>query len=273
LSGLYSEQIQCPKFTYKWGAFGYKPPSLSNAVEFITNRCEIFSENFHLLGAIHFNPQMLSPRTYDMAKHLGAKILHEGELMTRRVVDVKIIARSVKNMLFTLRPNTLIVTPADRDDIILAVCMASLNGVPLAGLVLTGEGGGLRPEENVLKLCEKAFKTGLPLLLLESDSYTSAFKAASIDMQVPVDDIERIHNVMDYTAESLRIEESLLVKCAVPREPRLSPAAFMYMLVNASRETSRRIVLPEGHDPRIIKAAEICHDRKIARCVLLKEPN
>jgi phosphate acetyltransferase len=248
------------------------PPSLSNAIDFITNKCNIFSENFHLLGAIHFNPKMLSPRTHDMAKHLGAKILHEGELMTRRVVDVKIVARSVKNMLFSLRPNTLIITPADRDDIIIAVCMAALNGVPLAGLALTGGGGGLIPEENVLKICEKAFQTGLPLLLLESDSYTSAFKAASIDMQVPVDDLERIHNVMDYTAESLCIEESLVVKCAIPREPRLSPAAFMFMLANVSRETSRRIVLPEGHDPRIIKAAAICHERKIARCVLLGDP-
>ena len=36
-----------------------------------------------------------------------------------------------------LRPNVLIVTPGDRDDVLLAACIAALNGVPLAGILLT----------------------------------------------------------------------------------------------------------------------------------------
>jgi phosphate acetyltransferase len=247
------------------------PPTLSNPVDLIRRKCEIFDDNFCLLGAIPWDRAMLCPRTFDMARHLGAKVLHEGELKTRRVVDVKIIARSVKNMLFTLRPNTLIITPSDRDDIILAVCMAALNGVPLAGLALTG--GMVVPDENVLELCAKAFKTGLPLLLLETDSYISAATAASVDMQVAIDDLERIKGVMDFTAERLCISGCLLKRCKIMREPRLSPAAFMYMLANRARENSRRIVLPEGHDPRIIRAATICHERNIARCVLLGDPS
>jgi phosphate acetyltransferase len=245
------------------------PPTLPNPMDFIRSKCSIFNDHFFLLGAIPWDQRFVSPRTYDMAKHLGAKVVHEGELKTRRVVDVQVIARTVKNMLYTLRPNALIITPGDRDDIILAVSMAALNGVPLAGLVLTGE---IEPDSNIMKLCEQAFKTGLPLLLLDTDTYVTAATAASVDKRVAIDDIERINEVMDFTAERICVAGCLSKSIRLIREPRLSPAAFMHMLTNLARRTTRRIVLPEGDDPRIIRAAVICHERNIARCVLLGEP-
>src|SRR5690606_29284886 len=119
---------------------------------------------FMLVGAVPWSPAMVSPRTLDVAKHLGATVLNEGELATRRVVDVSLVARSVAHMTHRLRPDALLITPADRDDVILAVCMAALNGVPLAGLVLTGD---MVPHANVMKLCEKALATGLPVLRVD----------------------------------------------------------------------------------------------------------
>lgn len=237
----------------------------------ILKKCKVFlEEDFCLLGVIPWEKRVSSPRTYDMAQHLGAYILNEGEIKTRRVSSVKIVARSVKHMISpVLQPGTLIITPADRDDIILAVCMAALNGVPFAGLALTGD---YEPDKNVMNLCSRAFQTGLPLLLLSSDSFESAAHAASIDMQVAIDDIERIEAIMDFTAERLEISE-LLHRIKLVREPRLSPAAFMYMLANLARQTKRRIVLPEGTEPRIIRAAAICHERCIAQCVLIGEPS
>jgi len=246
------------------------PPVLANPGKFIRSKCHIFSSNFELIGVVPWDQRFISPRTYDMAKHLGAQVLREGELMTRRVVDVKIIARSVKNMVYALRPDTLIITPGDREDIILATCMAAMNNVPLAGLVLTS---GDAPDEAVLQLCEKAFSTGLPLLLVSTDSYVTAATAAKIDGRVAFEDIERIQAVMDFTAENLCVRDTLLTRTAIVREPRLSPPAFLHMLATMAREKRRRIVLPEADDPRIIKAAAICHERSIAQCVLLGDPS
>ena len=50
---------------------------------------------------------------------------------------------------------------------------------------------------------------------------------------------------------------------------RLSPAAFRYDLMEKARKADKRIVLPEGAEPRTVEAAVICHEKKIARCVLL----
>lgn len=53
--------------------------------------------------------------------------------------------------------------------------------------------------------------------------------------------------------------------------PITTPAFFKYRLMEKAREANQRIVLPEGDEPRTLKAALICHKRQLARCVLLGE--
>src|SRR5690606_15520813 len=111
-----------------------KRPAVTHDAASIRAGVAVFSPAFELLGAVPWDPMMVSPRTYDVAQHLGATVISAGELMTRRVVDVSLVARTVANMTHRLRAGALLVTPADRDDVILAVCMAAMNGSPLAGL-------------------------------------------------------------------------------------------------------------------------------------------
>src|SRR3984885_16171243 len=53
---------------------------------------------------------------------------------------------------------------------------------------------------------------------------------------------------------------------------RMPPPAFRHRLVQAARAANKRIVLPEGDEPRTIQAAAICHRKGVARCALLGEP-
>lgn len=50
---------------------------------------------------------------------------------------------------------------------------------------------------------------------------------------------------------------------------RISPAQFRYNMMSLARKANKRIVLPEGSEPRTVRAAVICHEKGIARCVLL----
>ena len=56
---------------------------------------------------------------------------------------------------------------------------------------------------------------------------------------------------------------------AAPQAVRLSPAQFRFNMMEAARKADKRIVLPEGAEPRTVEAAVICHEKGIARCVLL----
>jgi phosphate acetyltransferase len=89
--------------------------------------------------------------------------------------------------------------------------------------------------------------------------------------EVPADDLERVRLSMEYIAEKLDAEW-LLARSAAPVEVRMSPAAFCFRLAEAASKSNARIVLPEGAEPRTVKAAILCARRKIARCVLLADP-
>ena len=60
-----------------------------------------------------------------------------------------------------LRPGHLLVTPYDRDDILLAAAVSELGGQKPGGLILTG---GVAPRESMLEFCKPALRAGLPVL-------------------------------------------------------------------------------------------------------------
>jgi phosphate acetyltransferase len=244
-------------------------PSTNFTAEDIRKNCPLFQkhQSFRLLGVIHWDKRMMTPRTCDMQEHLDAIVLNEGDMYNRRVTHISVVAMTLHNMAHLLsRPGALLITPGDRDDVLVAACMATLNGTPLAGVVLTG---GIQPDPSILKLCNKALQAGLPLLLTEDDSYVTGARAATIDVEVPANDLERMGRVMDCIASKLKVPEDITKGAALTRDPRLSPPAFMHRLVTQARAVNQRIVLPEGNEPRIVKAAIVCQQRGIARCVLL----
>lgn len=240
------------------------------SLERIIASLPVFShDRFRCLGAIHWHPQLVAPRTSDVSQYLKAKILNEGQISERRVHNITVCARTMKNMLQTLKAGTLIVTPGDREDILLASCMAALNGVPLSGVLLTG---GIEPEPGVLTLCQAALKTGLPVMLVEGNTFKVAQQLNNMNTEVPPDDIERINNVMDAAAADIDAKW-LTERSQVKLEKRLSPPAFRYLLVERARKGKKRIVLPEGDEPRTVQAAALCHQKHIAHCVLLGKPD
>lgn len=246
-----------------------RPPAVLLDAASVRAGAPVFGKpGFELIAAVPFDEAMLSPRTLDVAKHLRAKVLLEGELATRRVVDVSLVARTVANMTHRLKPGALIVVPGDRDDVILAVCMAALSDVPLAGLVLTGD---ILPNTDVMRLCAKALNTGLPVLSVESDSYVTATRCASMSSEVPQDDVGRLDHVTSGIAAQIDVDR-LIERLGVREERRLSPPAFLYQLVERARAADKRIVLPEGTEPRTVRAAALCAQRGIARSVLLGDP-
>lgn len=224
--------------------------------------------DFRLLGCIPYQPELNAPRTRDIAELLGAQVLNAGDYEQRRMSRIIICARTVLNTLQLLKPGVLVVTPGDRDDILLAAALASLNGVPLAGVLLTSD---TRPDPRVMELCQGALQAGLPVLSVSSGSYDTATRLNQLNNEIPVDDRERAETITDFVASHLDAAW-LHQRCGTPRELRLSPAVFRYQLIQRAQQANKRIVLPEGSEPLTVQAAAICQARGIARCVLLAKP-
>jgi phosphate acetyltransferase len=224
-----------------------------------------------LVGCIPRNPALLHCRTLDIARHLKARIATRGEIASRRVTSVKMVARTVPNLRDTFTPGALLLTPADRDDIMMATSLAAIKGIPLAGLVLTGA-DTITPDASVRELCTPAAETGLPVLLAAGSSYKVVNAIDDLNLEIPTDDHERLEATLDFIARHLDPEWLMHEGIDQQLEVQLSPPAFRFRLAERARAANRRILLPEGDEPRTIAAAISCHQRRIARCVLIGHP-
>ena len=113
----------------------------------------------------------------------------------------------------------------------------------------------------------------MTLLLVPGDSFGVALQVREMNLEVPLDDAERITLLTQHVAASLEVETLEALSKASTDSRRLSPPAFRHLLVERARAADKRIVLPEGDEPRTLRAASICLERGIARCVLLGDPD
>jgi phosphate acetyltransferase len=216
-------------------------------------------------GVIKSDPKLSAPRTIDVANHLGAEVMVAGEIVTRRVLETVLAARSVSEVILRLKPGALVVSAGDRDDVMLATALAASNGVKLAGLLLTHH-SYISP--RIERFGALAFRSGLPILRTDGDSYETAAKISRVPLAVPRDDLGRMEAVIDTVADQVD-GDAICAGLELAVSSRMSPPAFRYRLIQKARTANKRIVLPEGEEPRTVKAAVICAEKGIARCVLL----
>ncbi|MDX2006913.1 MAG: phosphate acetyltransferase [Meiothermus sp.] len=247
----------------------YAPPADQSYTSKLRSRRKLLDSKLTQLGSIPVNPAIAAPRVADVARHLGATVVNAGEMESRRVQKTFIAARSVPNIVNLFTPGALVITSGDREDVVMAASLAHLSGVPLAGLLLTWN---YPPEEPIQRLCRVALTSSLPVLMVETDTYTTAGRLNLMDTQIPLDDLERVERVLDYVADKLELTP-LLSRIAEPHERRMTPPAFRYELIKKASAARKRIVLPEGDEPRTVRAAAICHEKGIAQCILLAKPD
>ncbi|HGJ5864925.1 MAG TPA: phosphate acetyltransferase [Arsenophonus nasoniae] len=223
-----------------------------------------------ILGCIPWNFDLIATRGIDIANHLNASIINEGALQTRRIKSVIFCARSVPNMVELFRPGSLLVTSSDRPNVIVSACLAAMNGVEIGALLLTG---GYPIAKPIHELCHRAFETGLPVLMVDTNTWQTSLSLQSFSLEVHADDHERIEKIQNYVALHINQQWIDSLTADSERPKRLSPPAFRYQLTELARKANKRIVLPEGNEPRTVKAAAICAERGIATCILLGEPD
>jgi len=220
-----------------------------------------------VLAVTSDEPSLNAPRLIDVASDLGFGILRPGDIKKARVGEIVIGARSPDKVVKALRPGTLVVTPGDRSDIIITTALARASGMPIAGLLLTCDEPMAPSIDEFL-----APRFGeLPVLTTELQTYDVAIRLNAMDRRVRHEDVERMEKLLEHVADHISLAP------LAPSTPRTSsglmtPPMFRHRMIQEARAANRRIVLPEGDEPRTIKAAVICTEKRIARCVLIGNP-
>jgi phosphate acetyltransferase len=230
-------------------------------------RAALAMRRLRLIAGVPARPELTWPRVRDLVRDLHPEVLHEGDL-SRRIRDVAVFAQGIPGGLRVLDTGRLVVVPGDRHEVIMAAYLAELSGIRLAALLLST---GTEPDPRITQITRATAAADLPVLLVEHDSYQTATRVRDLDPGLPVDDTERIERVTDHIADAL--DPSWLESLTSTSRPRrLSPAAFRYQLVERARAADALVVLPEGTEPRTMRAAVTCAERGIARCLLLGAP-
>ncbi|MEV0726833.1 phosphate acetyltransferase [Micromonospora purpureochromogenes] len=215
-------------------------------------------------------PTVSAPTVAEVAAALGATLLAgDDAALDRDVLDYVVGAAHVPTLLDHLTEGALVITPGDRADLLVAASAAHVAGqVSVAGLVLTL---GEQPDPRAMRLVE-GLNTGLAVLSVRSDSYDTVAASSRIEGRPSPANPRKVEAALGAFEGNVDTVD-LARRLRVSRSERVTPLMFEYDLIDRARATRRRLVLPEGAEERILRAAEVLLRRGVADLTLLGRPD
>jgi phosphate acetyltransferase len=211
------------------------------------------------------------PTIGEVSQMLGGECLcGEGDALNQVVTSYKVAAMQIPDFLNYVEDGSLIITPGDRSDIILASLAADVSAAypRVAGLLLTG---GLEPAENVQRLLAGLRRNKVAIVSVPTDTFQTALAVSRVESTILPDDERKIAAALGVFEQNVEVKD-LRERIALHHSERRTPLMFEYQLVHRATADRKHIVLPEGSDERILRAAEILTLRGVADLTLLGEP-
>ena len=207
-----------------------------------------------------------NPTVGDIVKALDARVLYGKNWLDLPIHRYSVAAMQLDNFLDRVRHGALVVTPGDRADIIIAcLSMVASSTMPyISGIVLTG---GILPTKPMQNLID-GFKRIIPILSVPEDTFPTAQKLNDLRTVIMPKDTRKIDLALENFMDNVNVShiENKILKTQTSI---VTPVMFGYQLLKKAQSDKQHIVLPEGHEPRILKAAEILLRRGIVDITLL----
>ncbi|NLF04266.1 MAG: phosphate acetyltransferase, partial [Actinomycetales bacterium] len=219
--------------------------------------------------ALPEEPFLVAPTVGALMEAVDGRLaMGDPELLSREALEVLIGAMSVEHLLPRLSDGAVVITPGDRSDVLLGLIMAhAAPGSPsLAGIVLNG---GFYPPPAVARLVE-GLGQRLPVIRTNLGTFRSASAAAATRGRLTTDSQRKVDTALALFEKHVD-GEALLAALDVPRVEVVTPLMFEYGLLDRARGDRQHIVLPEGKDDRILRAAFTLLQREVADLTILGE--
>ncbi|MFI2362256.1 phosphate acetyltransferase [Promicromonospora sp. NPDC019610] len=196
----------------------------------------------------------------------GTLVLGDPELLGREALDVQVGAMSFEHLLERLTDGGVVITPGDRTDLLIGLLATHMTpSFPsLAGIILNG---GFYPQGRPAQLLE-AMRPKLPIITTELGTYRTARAAATTRGRVDKNSVRKVETARALFERNVD-SAALAARLDLPRPQVVTPLMFEYQLIERARADRRHIVLPEGSDDRILRAASTVLARQIADLTIL----
>jgi phosphate acetyltransferase len=216
-------------------------------------------------------PFLTAPTVGDLLEACGGTLRSgDPEMLSREAIDVLVGAMTLPNVLDRLVDGGVVVTPSDRVDVLLGVLMAHASQTfpVLAGVFLNG-GFDIPPQIEQLVA---GMGPRLPIVTTQGDTYPTATRLASARGRLSKDSPRKVERALTLFEKHVDGGE-LLTRLDVTRSDVVTPLMFEHELLDRARTNRRHIVLPEGDEERIIRAADTLLRREVADLTMLGDPD
>lgn len=213
-------------------------------------------------------PELASPTMGEIMEGLRCSFIHGDRSGLNRIIrQFKIAAMTLDNYLSYLEDRDLIITPGDREDILVGTLttLFSQTFPNVSGILLTG---GLKPGPRVARLVEGLRKASIPVIGTGDDTFTAAIKASHVPALISKNNPKKVDIALGTFESAVNINE-IRRRLAVSRSEIVTPLMFQYSIFGKAREEIRHIVLPEGDEERIIQASEVLRARNVVDLTLI----
>lgn len=219
--------------------------------------------------ALPETPLLTAPTMAELRTAIDGELYSgDPELMHREVMRVMVGGMTVEHILERLSDGVVVIVPGDRSEVLLGLVNAhEAEGFPsLSGIVMNG---GMLPHPAIAKLVG-GLKPRLPILTTKLGTYDTANAASRTRGRLAVGSQRKVDtalSLMERRVDAARLLARLNV--AIPEV--VTPQMFEYQLIDRARGDVKHIVLPEGSDDRVLRAAGQVLQRRIADLTIIGE--
>ncbi len=239
-----------------------KPKNLKRLV----GRLQKLVDEGTYVTAIPRDENLLKPSMRDILNYFDGKVLFGEDHLEKPVKNYEVGAMQLRHYLSRLRDKSVVITPGDRGDLILGAIQADKSDAypSISGLVLSG---GITPEKPILKLID-GINTSLPIIVVKPNTYEVTTQIADLKPRINPFDKRKIMRSISLFKKHVDVKQ-ILDKLIQYENEKMTPSMFLYNLEEWAGREHKRIVLPEGTDERILKAAARLQESGLVDIILL----
>ncbi|WP_284305774.1 phosphate acetyltransferase [Mobilicoccus caccae] len=213
-----------------------------------------------------------APTLRDLMTAIDATLLAgEDSLLDRETAGLVVAGMTMPHVLDRLTEGKVLICPGDREEVLIAALLAHKSSTfpALAGVVLNG---GFPLSRQVSRLVE-GLEVELPVLTCEDDTMQTAMAMHEVAGRITPHTTRKIEHARALVHDHVDVDA--LLPAAGPEDepssaPRVvTPLMFEHQLTARARAADAHIVLPEGGEDRILRAADTLLARRVARLTLL----
>ena len=210
---------------------------------------------------------LVAPAIRDIMLRLDGRLLRgDDDLLTREALDVVIAGMSLNNILPRLTEGAVVIVPADRTEVLLGLLLANSSGTfpSIAAIILNGP----FPLPSAVAKLMVGLESSLPIIQTDLDTYDTAARVMSTRGRLAAGSQRRLDTAVALFEQNVDTDE-LARALGLAHSAVVTPLMFEYQLLEHARASRTRIVLPEGGDDRVLRAAATVLARGIADLTIL----